>query len=49
MSRWHVLGEGFTWDTQDREFRDIATAQAGWEITKKMLQNPDIGFVVSIN
>lgn len=42
---WHVLGEGFTWDTQDRE-RDIATAQAGWEITKKMLQNPDIGLVV---
>ena len=42
---WHVLGEGFTWDTQDRE-RDIATAKAGWEITKKMLQNPDIGLVV---
>lgn len=42
---WHVLGEGFTWDTQDRE-RDIATAQAGWQITKKMLQNPDIGLVV---
>lgn len=42
---WHVLGEGFTWDTQDRE-RDIATAQAGWEITKKMLKNPDIGLVV---
>lgn len=42
---WHVLGEGFTWDTQDRE-RDIAKAKAGWEITKKMLQNPDIGLVV---
>ena len=42
---WHVLGEGFTWDTQDRE-RDIATAKAGWEITKKMLQNPAIGLVV---
>ena len=42
---WHVLGEGFTWDTQDRE-RDIATAQAGWEITKKMLQNPAIDLVV---
>jgi cob(I)alamin adenosyltransferase len=42
---WHVLGEGFTWDTQDRE-RDIATAKAGWEITKKMLQNSDIGLVV---
>lgn len=42
---WHVLGEGFTWDTQDRE-RDIRTAQAGWEIAKKMLNNPKIGLVI---
>lgn len=42
---WQVLGEGFTWDTQDRE-RDIATAKAGWEITKKMLQNPDIDLLI---
>ena len=43
--QWHVLGDGFTWDTQDRE-QDIRTAQAGWEIAKKMLQNPAIGLVV---
>jgi len=42
---WHVLGEGFTWNTQDRE-RDIATAQAGWAMTKKMLNNPDINLVI---
>ncbi len=42
---WHVLGEGFTWNTQDRE-ADIKTAQAGWNITKKMLQNPDIALVI---
>lgn len=42
---WHVLGDGFTWDTQDRE-QDIRTAQAGWEIAKKMLQNPNISLVV---
>lgn len=42
---WHVLGDGFTWDTQDRE-QDIRTAQAGWEVAKKMLQNPAIGLVV---
>jgi len=42
---WHVLGEGFTWDTQDRE-GDIKTAQAGWNITKKMLNNPDIALVI---
>jgi cob(I)alamin adenosyltransferase len=42
---WHVLGEGFTWDTQDRE-RDINTAQAGWKIAQQMLSNPEIGLVV---
>ncbi len=42
---WHVLGEGFTWDTQDRE-GDIKTAQAGWEITKNMLQNPELALVI---
>ncbi len=42
---WHVLGEGFTWNTQDRE-GDIKTAQAGWEITKKMLNNPEVALVV---
>ena len=42
---WHVLGEGFTWETQDRE-RDIQTAKAGWETTKTMLRNPDIALVI---
>lgn len=42
---WHVLGEGFTWDTQDRE-RDIRTAEAGWEIARQMLKNPEIGLVI---
>lgn len=42
---WHVLGEGFTWDTQDRE-RDISTAQAGWKIAQQMLSNPEIGLVI---
>lgn len=42
---WHVLGEGFTWDTQDLQ-RDIQTAQAGWEIVRGMLQNPTIDLVV---
>ena len=42
---WHILGEGFTWDTQDRE-RDTQKAQEGWEITRGMLQNPGIGLVV---
>ena len=27
---WHVMGEGFTWETQDRA-RDVATAEAAWQ------------------
>jgi cob(I)alamin adenosyltransferase len=42
---WHVLGEGFTWDTQDRE-RDIQTARAGWEIARQMLADPSFHLVV---
>ena len=42
---WHVLGEGFTWETQDSE-RDIPTAQAGWEVTQQMLRNPEINLVI---
>ena len=34
-----VMGEGFTWETQDRE-RDIAAARAAWEAAKAMLQDP---------
>ena len=37
--RFHVSGEGFTWDTQDRE-RDIAAARAGWEKAKELIRDP---------
>ena len=40
-----VSGEGFTWETQDRE-RDIAAARAGWEKAKELILNPDIRFVM---
>lgn len=42
---WHVLGEGFTWDTQDLE-RDTATAQRGWAVVQGMLQDESIDLVV---
>jgi cob(I)alamin adenosyltransferase len=42
---WHVLGEGFTWDTQNLE-RDIATAQKGWEVARRMLVDASIHLVV---
>lgn len=40
-----VSGEGFTWETQDRE-RDIAAAQAGWAKAKELIANPDMRFVL---
>jgi len=42
---WHVLGDGFTWDTQDRA-QDIATARRGWEIAQRMLADASFGLVV---
>ncbi len=42
---FHVTGEGFTWDTQNRE-QDEATAAKGWEIALSMLQDPAIDLVV---
>ncbi len=37
---WHALGEGFTWDTQDRE-RDRQCAQRAWAVACGYFQNPD--------
>ncbi len=42
---WHVTGDGFTWDTQNRE-QDIATAQRGWAIAARMLADPAYRLVV---
>lgn len=42
---WHVMGEGFTWETQDRE-RDAAAARAAWEVARGYLADPEYGLVV---
>jgi len=42
---WHVGGEGFTWETQDKE-RDAAAARHAWSIAGEHLSNPEIGLVV---
>ena len=34
-----AMGEGFTWDTQDRA-RDIAAARAAWELARAMIADP---------
>jgi cob(I)alamin adenosyltransferase len=42
---WHVMGEGYTWETQDRE-RDVAAAAAAWEVARAMLREDGYGLVV---
>lgn len=42
---FHVMGEGYTWETQDRA-RDVAKAEAAWDIARRMLQDPSIGLVL---
>jgi cob(I)alamin adenosyltransferase len=42
---FHAMGEGFTWETQDRE-RDIATAQLAWEKALSYIIDPDYQLVL---
>ena len=40
-----AMGEGFSWETQDRE-RDIAAAEAAWEASKEMIADPGYKMVI---
>lgn len=42
---YRVMGEGFTWETQDRE-RDIAAAGAAWQEAARMLSDPAYDFIL---
>ena len=42
---WHALGEGFTWETKDRE-RDQQLVGEAWETALSYLRNPEIQLVV---
>jgi len=43
--QWHTLGEGFTWETQDRA-RDVAAAERAWAATEKLMADPSIRMIV---
>lgn len=45
LCQFHAMGEGFTWETQDRA-RDIAAARAGWEKAKSLIRDPAIRMVL---
>ncbi len=40
-----VMGEGFSWDSQDRQ-RDIAAAEAAWARAKEMIADPDYDLIL---
>jgi cob(I)alamin adenosyltransferase len=42
---WHTMGEGFTWETQDRA-RDIAAAVAAWAKARELIADPKIKLLV---
>ena len=39
LCQFHTMGEGFTWETQDKA-RDIEMAQAAWEKSKELIRDP---------
>ncbi|KAM3116073.1 cob(I)yrinic acid a,c-diamide adenosyltransferase [Phormidesmis sp. 146-33] len=43
--QFHALGEGFTWETQDRD-RDILKATEAWETALSFIHNPDYRLVL---
>lgn len=42
---WHTMGEGFTWETQDRA-RDIAAAEAAWKKAETLMEDPAIRLLI---
>ena len=42
---WHVMGEGFTWETQDKA-RDIAAAERAWQKALELMADPSFGLVI---
>jgi len=42
---FHTMGEGFTWETQDKS-RDIEMAGAAWEKSKQLIRDPELRMVL---
>lgn len=43
--KWYTLGEGFTWETQDRA-RDVAAAERAWAKAQELMADPAVRFIV---
>jgi cob(I)alamin adenosyltransferase len=42
---WHTMGEGFTWETQDR-VRDVAAAERAWSKACQLMADPSFGLLI---
>ena len=45
LIEWHTMGEGFTWETQDKS-RDIAAATRAWGKARDLMADPEIALIV---
>jgi len=43
--KWHSLGEGFTWETQDR-IRDEKLVKEAWSLAKTYIKNNEFKLVI---
>jgi cob(I)alamin adenosyltransferase len=42
---WHTMGEGFTWETQDRA-RDVAAAERAFAKARELMADPSFGLII---
>jgi cob(I)alamin adenosyltransferase len=42
---WHTMGEGFTWETQDRA-RDVAAAERAWAKARELMNDASFALVI---
>jgi cob(I)alamin adenosyltransferase len=42
---WHTMGEGFTWETQDRA-RDVAAAERAWGKARDLMADPNLAMLI---
>ena len=45
LLQWRTMGEGFTWETQDRE-RDVRACGAAWDVATGFLRDPGLSLLV---
>ena len=45
LLRWHTMGEGFTWETQDRT-RDVAACRRAWDRSLELMADPNLALLV---